>query len=50
MDKKRYGDDSVFDDSGCILSPLNDDYAYWKSEQTSLSDPLSDDHCKYDNE
>ena len=32
------------------VSHLDDDYYYWKSEQESLIDPLSDDYCKYFNE
>ena len=47
----RFLDDGfVYDDSGTEVSPLDDDYEYWKSVQDSLTDPLSDDYCKYDNE
>lgn len=43
-------DDFVYDDNGSYVSPTDDDYEYWKSVQESLTDPLSDDYCKYDNE
>ena len=47
----RFDDDGfVYDDSGSYVSPLDDDYEYWKSEQEALTNPLSDDYCKYDNE
>lgn len=51
MCKKRFsGDGFVYDDNDNIISPTDDDYEYWKSEQNALTDPLSDDYCKYDNE
>lgn len=47
----RFNDDgAVYDDSGSEVSPLDDDYEFWKSEQERLTNPLSDDYCKYDNE
>ena len=47
----RFSDDGfVYDDNGTCVSPTDDDYEYWKSEQEALTDPLSDDYCKYDNE
>ena len=47
----RFNDDGfVYDDNGTEVSHLDDDYEYWKSVQESLTDPLSDDYCKYDNE
>ena len=47
-----YDDDEyvVRDDNGKIVSPLDDDYGYWKHEQEYYSNPLSDDYCKYRNE
>lgn len=54
MDKitdNRFNDDGfVYDDNNNQVSPLDDDYYYWKSEQESLIDPLSDEYCKYFNE
>ena len=48
MYDRRFSDDGfVYDDNNTYVSPLDDDYEFWKSEQT---DPLSDDYCKYDNE
>lgn len=51
MNTKRFsGDGYVYDDNDNMVSPIDDDYEYWKSEQERLTDPLSDDYCKYDNE
>lgn len=51
MCKKRFSDDGfVYDDNDDYVSPTDDGYAFWRSEQESLTDPLSDDYCKYDNE
>lgn len=51
MCKKRFiGDDFFYDDNDNVVSPVDDDYEYWKSEQDTLTNPLSDDYCKYDNE
>jgi len=51
MSKNRFsGDGYIYDDNDNMVSPLDDDYEYWKSEQERLTDPLSDDYCKYDNE
>lgn len=48
MYDRRFSDDGfVYDGNNIYVSPLDDDYEFWKSEQT---DPLSDDYCKYDNE
>ena len=49
-DKRFDNDGFVYDDNNNQVSPLDDDYYYWKSEQESLTDPLSDDYCKYFNE
>ena len=51
MCKKKFsGDGFIYDDSGENISPVDDDYEYWKAEQNALINPLSDDYCKYDNE
>lgn len=51
MCKKRFsGDGLVYDDNDSPVSPLDDDYEYWKSKQDTLTNPLSDDYNKYDNE
>lgn len=51
MDKKRFSQDGfVYDDNDRMVSPVDDDYEFWKSEQESLTNPLSDDYNKYDNE
>lgn len=43
-------ENTVTDDFGGEISPLNDDYGFFKNELESISNPLSDDYCKYDNE
>lgn len=43
-------EDTVYDDNGNPVSGLDDDYTYWEEQSRSLTDPLSDDYCKYDNE
>lgn len=48
--KRCSGDGFVYDEGDAYVSPLDDDYEYWRSEQDALTDPLSDDYCKYDNE
>lgn len=40
----------VEDDNGCEVTPLDDDYGFWKTECEDLSNPLSDDYNKYENE
>lgn len=40
-----YEDDVVRDENGNEVSPLHDDYEYYKHLQPS---PLDDDYCKYD--
>ena len=40
----------VTDEEGVAISPLHDDYEYFKDQLDFLTDPLSDDYCKYDNE
>ena len=42
--------ETIFDDNGFEVSPLDDDYEYWKSVQESMNNPLSDDYCKYDHD
>lgn len=46
----RYDPDMVYDNNGKEVSLLDDDYAFWKSEQERLTNPLSDDYNKYANE
>lgn len=49
MCEKRFQQDGyVYDDCDNYVSPIDDDYEYWKAEQEALTDPLSDDYCKYD--
>ena len=43
-------DNTVYDDNGNKVNPLDDDYEYYKYLQETREDPLSDDYCKYDNE
>lgn len=51
MCKKKFSCDGfVYDDNDDYVSPTDDDYEFWKSEQESLTDPLSSDYCKYNNE
>ena len=47
--KHKYNN-SVYDDNGTYVSPIDDDYEYWKYKQEERNNPLSDDYCKYDNE
>lgn len=42
--------ETIFDDNGSEVSPLDDDYEYWKSVQEDLNNPMSDDYCKYDHD
>lgn len=49
-DKRFCDDGSVYDDNNNRVTPVDDDYAYWKAEQERLNDPLSDDYCKYAHE
>lgn len=51
MCDKRFSDDgNIYDDNNNVVTGTDDDYEYWKSEQERLTDPLSDDYNKYDNE
>lgn len=51
MKSRHFSDDGfVYDDNDDYMSLLDDNYEYWKSEQEALTNPLSDDYCKYDNE
>lgn len=51
MCKRRFsGDGFVYDGNDDTIIPLDDDYEYEKAEQDALTNPLSDDYCKYDNE
>ena len=49
-DSRFLNDGFVYDDNNNVVAPSDDDYSYWKAEQVSLTDPLSDDYNKYDNE
>lgn len=42
--------EEVLDENGHPVSPLHDDYEYYKSRQEDLNNPLSDDYCKYDHD
>ena len=46
----KYADGIVTTDNGVELSPSDDDYKVCKSELDSITNPLSDDYNKYDNE
>ena len=51
MWKKQFNNDGlVYDDNDDVVPPADDDYVYWKAEQDAVTNPLSDDYCKYDNE
>lgn len=51
MPDKRFDKDGfVYDDNNNLVAPIDDDYAFWQSEQENLTNPLSDDYNKYDNE
>lgn len=43
-------EDIVTNHEGDELQPTDDDYEYYKAELENLTDSLSDDYCKYDNE
>ena len=43
-------DGVVMNDCGIILTPLDDDYYATKQELENITNPLSDDYCKYYNE
>lgn len=48
---ERYNEDGlIYDGNGDVVPPTDDDYEYWRSEQDTLTNPLSDGYCKYDNE
>lgn len=49
-DKRYLKDGQIYDGNNRPVSPLDDDYRYYKSAQEDLTDPLSDDYCKYYNE
>lgn len=49
-DKRFGGDGFVYDDNNSVVSAVDDDYKHWKSTQEAMTDPLSDDYYKYDNE
>lgn len=42
--------DDIVDDNGREVSPLDDDYDFYRHEYEDSHDPLSDDWNKYDNE
>lgn len=49
-DKRFNNDGNVYDENNNVVSPISDDYDYYKHAQDNLTNPLSDDYCKYDNE
>lgn len=51
MCNKRFNKDNlVYDDNDNEVFTTDDDYNYWKTQQDNLTNPLSDDYCKYNNE
>ena len=50
VDKRFNNDGNIYDDNNNVVTPINDDYDFYKSEQENLTNPLSDDYCKYNNE
>lgn len=49
FESKNYvTDEYVTDENGKEVSPLDDDYRYYKSIWEDFNNPLSDDYCKYD--
>ena len=40
-------DNDVLDEYGRTVSPLDDDYDYYKRIQESTTDPLDDDYSRY---
>ena len=45
--KERYYDGQVIDDTGNEVSPLDDDYNYWKHWcEDTFENPLSDDYIR----
>lgn len=48
MNREEIEKGIVFDENEQEVSPLSDDYEYYKHEQENRSNPLSDDYCKYD--
>jgi len=45
---KPYNSDEIVDENGKEVSPLDDDYFFYKSEWERIHNPLDDDYCKYD--
>lgn len=51
MEDKRFSNDGcIYDNNNNRITPVDDDYYFWKIEQNNLNNPLSDDYCKYNNE
>lgn len=50
MERRFDRDSHVYDDDGDYISHADDDYEFWKAEQEDLTNSLSDDYCKYNNE
>lgn len=40
----------VTTDDNVEVTPIDDDYVYYKNQLEDLTNPLSDDYNKYDNE
>lgn len=47
-DKRLNDDGIVYDENQKEVSPLDDDYEYYKSEQEAMTNPLSDDYIRRD--
>lgn len=47
---KNYDEGNLMDEYGHVVTALDDDYYAVKQELENLTNPLSDDYCKYDNE
>ena len=50
LNNKNLDEDIVVDENGNEISPLDDDYEFWKVENERLTNPLSNDYCKYNRE
>ena len=46
--RQPYDEDEITDDYGKCLTPVDDDYRFYKAEHDRRNNPLDDDYCKYD--